>query len=159
MLTGRTPLRVLLLAVLGGCVCYPAAAGAGQMAVQTDRRRESGASEKRFVGEKTIVISSGCGPSGCDKRCRQECESTVGETCELYFDVCQRCLQQHPLSPKEAKEEGVWFGGHLETCPWCQKKYPEVFEQSRCTFNSSEHAQSEMGAPVPKDVSCYITCR
>ena len=149
----------LCFVVLLSWVNCPLTAGAERAEVQTDRPGKSDAQEKRFVGDKTIVISRDCGLLGCDKRCQEECEAAVGEKCESYWDVCQRCLQRHPLSPEEAKAEGIWFGGFLETCPWCRKKYPEVFAESRCTFSSSEHAQSAMGAPAPKDVSCYITCR
>ena len=114
-LNGWIPLFFVVLLSWVNC---PATAGAEQAEVQTDRRGESDAQEKRFVGDKTIVISRDCGPSGCDKRCQQECESAVGEKCESVWDVWFRCLRQHPLSPEEAKEEGIWFGGLLETCPW-----------------------------------------
>lgn len=117
-------------------------------------RSEAEEPEKSFVGDRMVMLSKTCRPSTCEIACQNECEAIVGEPCGVLFDECQRCLKTHPLSPEEAKVEGIVFGGMLETCPWCLNKYPP---KSRCTANTE--VQSAVGAPEPEGVPCYITCR
>ncbi len=125
--------------------------------------QKSDAQKQPFVGDKTIIITGSCGPGGCHRRCQQECEAAVGEKCDSFLDACDRCLQQHQISPKEAREREERMGGMLlgsqQMCAWCREKYPEVFTESRCTFGTSEDVQVGLGTPPLKGVTCHFTCR